>query len=130
MSIGIGTAKPGLGFLIGLAIVIDNLSEALSIGQLIRSQSGGEKREQVRRVLGWTALIGVALLGSALVGWFFLQGLSQSVLGFLLGSGAGGMFYLTVTDLVPEAEERHYQPSPAVSIAVGFMVIFILSGFL
>jgi zinc transporter, ZIP family len=72
----------------------------------------------------------LALLGSALVGWFFLQGLSQSVLGFLLDSGGGGMFYLTVTDLIPEAEERHYQQSAAVAIAVGFMLIFILSGFL
>lgn len=52
------------------------------------------------------------------------------MLGFLLGSGGGGMFYLTVTDLIPEAEERHYQQSAAVAIAVGFMLIFILSGFL
>jgi zinc transporter, ZIP family len=131
LSIGVGTAiKPGLGLLIGLAIVVDNLSEALSIGQLIRSEPEGEKREPMRRVLGWTGLIGAALLGAALVGWFFLQGLSERVLGLLLGIGGGGMFYLTITDLVPEAEERHYQQSAAVSIAVGFMLIFILSGFL
>jgi ZIP family zinc transporter len=37
ISIGVGAAiKPGLGLLIALAIVIDNLSEALSIGELIR----------------------------------------------------------------------------------------------
>jgi zinc transporter, ZIP family len=89
-SIGIGTAiKPGLGLLIGLAIVLDNLSEPPSIGLLIRNEPGGEKRGQLRRVLAWTGLSGAALLGSALVGWFFLQGLSQSVLGFLLGSAVG-----------------------------------------
>lgn len=130
LSIGIGTAiKPGLGLLIGLAIVVDNVSEALSIGEIIRSEQGNEKRGHVRRILGWTGLIGVALLGSALVGWFFLRGLSQPVLGFLLGMGGGGMFYLTITDLVPQAEERHYQQSAAISIAVGFMFIFILSEF-
>ena len=37
------------------------------------------------------------------------------------------MFYLTVTDLVPEAEERHYQQSAAVAIGAGFMAIFALS---
>jgi zinc transporter, ZIP family len=131
LSIGVGTAiKPGLGLLIGLAIVIDNLSEALSIGEIIRSEQAGQQHGQVRRILGWTGLIGIALLGSALVGWFFLRGLSEPVLGFLLGTGGGGMFYLTVTDLVPQAEERHYQQSAAISIAAGFMVIFILSGFL
>jgi ZIP family zinc transporter len=39
------------------------------------------------------------------------------------------MFYLTVTDLVPEAEERHYQQSAAVAIGIGFMAIFALSEF-
>ncbi|HSF23186.1 MAG TPA: hypothetical protein VLE20_03090 [Blastocatellia bacterium] len=84
LSIGIGTAiKPVLGLLIGLAIVVDNVSEALSIGEIIRSEQGNEKRGHVRRILGWTGLIG----------------------------------------------ERHYQQSAAISIAVGFMFIFILSEF-
>jgi ZIP family zinc transporter len=39
------------------------------------------------------------------------------------------MFYLTVTDLVPEAEQRHYQQSAAVAIGAGFMTIFALSHF-
>jgi ZIP family zinc transporter len=129
LSIGIGTAiKAGLGLLIGLAIVIDNLSEALSIGELIRGEQAGQRCGRVRRILGWTGLIGIALLGSALVGWFFLRGLSAPVLGLLIGSG--GMFYLTVTDLVPQAEKRHYQQSAAISIAAGFILIFILSRFL
>jgi len=83
----------------------------------------------VRRILGWTSLIGAALLGSALAGWFFLRGLPEPILGFLFGIGAGGMFYLTVTDLVPEAEEHHYQQSSALAMAGGFMIIFILSRF-
>ena len=40
------------------------------------------------------------------------------------------MFYLTITSLVPEAEEHHYQQSAAFSIAAGFMLIFVVSEFL
>jgi ZIP family zinc transporter len=131
LSIGIGAAiKPSLGLLVALAIVVDNMSEALSIGEIIRSEQGDQKCGQVRRILGWTGLIGAALLGSALAGWFFLRGLSPPVLGLLFGVGGGGMFYLTITDLVPQAEERHYQQSAALSIASGFIFIFTLSRFL
>jgi ZIP family zinc transporter len=130
LSIGVGAAiKPGLGLLIALAIVIDNLAEALSIGELIRDEQNDEKHRPAWRVLKWTGLIGISLLTSALVGWLLLRSLPQPVLGFLFALGGGGMFYLTVTDLVPEAEERHYQQSAALAIGAGFMTIFVLGHF-
>ena len=59
----------------------------------------------------------------------FLRGLSLCVLGFLFAVGGGGMLYLTVTDLLPEAKERHYQQSAALALATGFMTIFALGQF-
>jgi ZIP family zinc transporter len=130
LSIGVGAAiKPGLGLLVALAIVIDNLSEALSIGELIRNQPGDEQSRPGWRILKWTGLIGLSLFSSALAGWFLLRGLPASILGFLFGAGGGGMLYLTVTDLLPEAEERHYQQSAALALAAGFMAIFTLGQF-
>jgi zinc transporter, ZIP family len=68
-SIGVGAAiKPGLALLIALAIIIDNLAESLSIREIIRSESGRHKRPEARRILGWTCLIGLALLSSAMAG--------------------------------------------------------------
>jgi ZIP family zinc transporter len=64
-----------------------------------------------------------------MAGWFFFRGLPESVLGFLFAAGGGGMFYLTVTDLLPEAEERHYQQSAALAVGAGFMTIFVLGHF-
>jgi zinc transporter, ZIP family len=53
--------------------------------------------------------------------------LSDGVLGFLLAAGAGGMFYLTVTDLIPEAEEHQYQESSEIAVAAGFLTVFVFS---
>ena len=127
LSIGVGAAiKPDLGLIVAFAIVIDNLAEALSIGELIRSQSPQDRRGATWRILRWTGLIGVSLFGSAMAGWFFLRGLPQPLLGFLFALGGGGMFYLVVTDLLPEAEERQYQQSSALAVAAGFTAIFVI----
>jgi hypothetical protein len=109
LSIGVGAViKPGFALLIALAIIIDNLAESLSIGEIIRSERDGHKRREVWRILGWSGLIGFALLISALtLGGFFLKGLSEPVLGFLFGLGGGGILYPTISDLLPDAEERH-----------------------
>ena len=78
-------------------------------------------------MLGWTGLIGMALFVSAMCGWFFLRGLSPKTLGILLAGGAGAMFYLTVTQLVPEAESHQFEQSSAIAMAAGLLVIFSLS---
>jgi ZIP family zinc transporter len=109
---------------VGLAIVIDNVAESLSIGDLIRER-GGER--QARRIMGWTGLIGVALFVSAMAGFFLLKSLPQSILGLLLAAGAGAMFYLTMTELVPEAESHQFQQSSAIAAATGLLTIFTLS---
>lgn len=130
VSIGVGAAiNPNLGILIALAIVVDNLSEGLSVGELIRHEQNSRGHGTIQRILGWTSLIGGALLISAMGGWYFLRGLSPSILGFLIGTAGGGLFYLTITKLVPEAEERHYQQSSAFAIAIGFLFIFVLTKF-
>lgn len=125
LTIGVSAASdPRLGMIVGLAILIDNFGEALSIGELIRADGAARP---ARRILFWTGLIGLALFGSALAGWLLLRGLSPRILGFMLASGAGGMFYLTASDLVPEAESHHFNQSAAIATAAGFLLIFGLS---
>jgi ZIP family zinc transporter len=69
----------------------------------------------------------LSLLASAVAGWFLFRDLPDGVLGFLLAIGAGAMFYLTVTDLIPEAEGHQYQESAAIAVAGGFLTIFVFS---
>jgi len=125
VTIGVSAATdPTLGVMVGLAIAIDNVSEALSIGELVHARN---HPHPARRILFWTGLIGAALFVSAITGWLLLRDVPRAALAFLLASGAGGMFYLTVTTLVPEAESHHYNQSAAIATAAGFLLIFALS---
>lgn len=126
ITIGVGAViDPGVAMIIALAIAIDNVSEALSIGELARKEAKDSGYRA--RILKWTGLIGLALFTSAMAGWLVLRGINENILGFLLALGAGGMFYLTVTSLIPEAEEHQYLQSAAIAVGAGFLVIMILS---
>ncbi len=130
LSIGVGVAiQPGLAIIVAASIALDNLAEALSIGALIAEKDPGSVRTPAarRRVLRWTGAIGGALFGSSVISWLLLRSVSDDVLGLLIAVGAGGMFYLCVTELVPEAELRHYQQSSALAAAIGFAIILALS---
>lgn len=125
ITIGVGAAvDPSVALVVALAICIDNISEAMSIGELMWSERQEHAR---RRILKWTSLIGISLFVSALAGWLLLRGLPKPALGFLFATGAGGMLYLTVTDLIPEAEARQYEQSSAVATGAGFLLALILS---
>ena len=127
LTIGVSAASdPSLGILVGAAIALDNFTEALGIGELTRAQERGGDIAR-GRILKWTGLIGASLFGAALVGWYFLQGIAEAWLGFLTAVGAGGMVYLTVTDLVPEADKYQYQQSAAVAFGAGFLLAFVVS---
>lgn len=128
IAIGAGTVvQPSIGLLVGLAIAIDNLSEGLSIGELLRTEVNGRTGANVREIIGWTSTIGIALVSSSVAGWLLLRDVPDVILSLLLATGAGGMFYLTVTDLLPKAEARQYQESSAIATGLGFLLILVIS---
>jgi len=65
----------------------------------------------------FVALLVIVALGMASLG---LAGCNEK-------SGDDGAGLLTVTDLVPGAEERQYQQSGALATAVGFLILLVLS---
>jgi ZIP family zinc transporter len=130
VTIGVGAAiLPGSAALVALGIAIDNLSEGVSIGEMIREEEGSGQRP-VGRVLGWTSLVAGSLVISTILGWLALRGLPQQALGFIFALGGGGLLYLTLTNLVPAAEQRQYQRSSALAAGCAFALIFVLSGLL
>ncbi len=110
--------------MIGAAIFLDNLVEGASIAEIIRvEQPDGANRQ----IFAWTGLIRLALFFSATVGWLFLRYIPGGVMGTLLAVGAGGMFYLVVTDLLPRSAKTQYQQSAALAAATGFLLVFTMS---
>jgi ZIP family zinc transporter len=110
--------------MIGVAIMLDNVVEGMSIAEIIRAEEG---ENASRSIYIWTWLIGLALFSSATVGWTFLRDIAPSMLGVLLAFGAGGMFYLTIADLLPRSAKTQYQQSAALAVAAGFLLIFALT---
>lgn len=128
LTIGVSVAlAPAVGLVVALAIVLDNLSEGLAIGQLFRDEAKGDVAEARRKALGWTATIGLALFVPALIAWFVLRDISDPIHGMLVASGAGAMLYLTLSDLLPEGQERQYQQSAALAAGASMAVILVLS---
>jgi ZIP family zinc transporter len=124
LSIGVGAAfDPGIGIVVAAAIVVDNFAVSLSVGEMTRENPDVRGRDELFRVLRWTGLLGVTLFLATLAGFFLLGRLPPHVLGFSFAAGAGVMFYQTVTDLVPEAEDRHYRRSAALAAAAGFLAL-------
>jgi ZIP family zinc transporter len=128
LAIGAGLAvEPEVGVLIGAAIAIDNLCEGLSIGELVLASSGLRRTQAVvARTLRWCTLVGAALFVASLGGWLALRDAAEPVLGALLATGAGGMLYLTVTQLVPPGQARQYEGSAALATWLGFALMLLL----
>ncbi len=124
LSIGVGAAfDPGIGIVVASAIVVDNFAVSLSVGELTRENPEVRGRAELARVLRWTGLLGITLFLATLAGFFVLGRLPLPLLGFSFAAGAGVMFYQTLTDLVPEAEDRHYRRSAGLAAAAGFLAL-------
>jgi ZIP family zinc transporter len=120
----------GTGLVVGLAIALDNISEALSIGEMVfDTDKGKPKQEQRWEVMKWTGLIGISLFVSAVGGYFLLSKLPEFWQGSLTALGAGAMFYLATTGLVPEAESHQFEKSSGLATAAGFMAMIMITQF-
>jgi len=124
--IGVTAAVGGsTGLVVALAIAVDNISEALSIGELVLNEEGDSNKS--RAVMFWTGLIGVSLAVSAFAGYLLLKDIPPEWQGTLTALGAGAMFYVATGGLVPEADENQFQQSGALATAAGFLTILVIA---
>ncbi|KKB12920.1 zinc/iron permease [Devosia geojensis] len=125
ITLGAGAAvNTSTAIVIGIALIVDNISEAMSLGALALD---GKEEKPKKATMWWTSTVGVSLFVSAMAGWFILRGLPQWAIGALLALGAGAMFNLTIADMIPEADSHQYQRSSAIATAGGFLVAMVLA---
>ncbi len=124
--IGVSAAIGGAtGLIVALAIALDNVSEALSIGELTKNDDRVKNKN--RDILIWTSIIGAALVVSAFAGFLLLRGLPAEWQGFLTAIGAGAMFYIAIVGLIPEAESYQFEQSGGLAAAAGFLTMLVLT---
>lgn len=128
LTIGVSlSVAPSLAIVVGLAIFVDNISEGLAIGELFRQEARGDVSRARRPAFVWTTIIGLALFVPAVLGWLLIRDLTAEVQGVLVAAGGGAMVYLTLSDLLPEAQERHYQQSAAVAAGAALILVLVFS---
>jgi zinc transporter, ZIP family len=124
--IGVSAAVGGsTGLIVAIAIAVNNVSEALSIGELAFDEA--EIKHKRRQVLIWTGVIGLALVVSAFAGFLLLRGIPAEWRGFLTAVGAGAMFYLATAGLIPEAESHQFEQSGGLAAAAGFLTMLVIA---
>ncbi|HVM30674.1 MAG TPA: hypothetical protein VM305_07915 [Candidatus Limnocylindrales bacterium] len=129
VTIGVAAVlDPALAVVVSLAVLINNLGEATAIGEMFREEHKGRVAAARGPTLRWTGTIAVVMVGSALLAWLLLRDLPEAGLAMLVALGAGGLLYLTLSDLVPHAQQRHYQHSGALAGGAGFALILVVAG--
>jgi zinc transporter, ZIP family len=113
------------GISIAIAVGIDALTEGISIDELVLSEHESPEGG-FGRVLKWCIVIAGSIFLTAILGWFALRGMPDSVLAFLFALGDGAMPYLAATQLVSTAHKYHYQGSSSLAVAPGFLAILVL----
>lgn len=126
-AIGLGAAGDvRLGLIIALTIAVDNFAEGLAIGAVMQNRGRARKRAMAR-TLGWTSLIGGTVVVAALTAWVLFSGAGREVVAILLSFVAGGLLYLTITQIIPGAQVLRHEREVGISAGLGFIAVLVLS---
>lgn len=94
-------SDPALGVSIAIAIAIHNIPEGISVSVPIYYATGSKKKALV-----YSFLSGLAEPFGALIGYFVLRSFfNDMVFGFLFGTVAGIMVYISIDELLPTSRK-------------------------
>ena len=114
-------------FAIGLAAAIAVLLHKLPVGittTAIMLHSGFKRRKTVR--LAW--MVALATPVGAMLAYFFMQGLGDNALGYMLAFSTGSLIYVGASDLLPETH-KNFNKVNIFLVLVGVALVYFVSYF-
>lgn len=108
-----------LGIAIGIAIAIHNIPEGIAVSIPIYYSTGSRKKAFVYSFLSGLAEPLGALLGFAIIYWFF----NDVVFSVVLASVAGIMVFISLDELLPAAREYGHYHLAAYGLVAGMAVM-------
>jgi ZIP family zinc transporter len=110
-----------LGMAIALAIAIHNIPEGVAVSIPIFYATGNRRKAFVYSFLSGLAEPVGALIGYAVISWFF----NDMVFGILFASVAGIMVFISLDELLPTAREYGQHHLAAYGLVLGMMVMAV-----
>lgn len=121
VGVAFGSGEPGLGILMAVAISIHNIPEGIAVSLPLRAEG----------VSGWKC-VGWAIVSSlpqpiATIPAYLAVVAFRPLLPFAFGLAAGAMFFLVLSEMIPESRATETQRnSSALAGMIGFLVMMVL----
>jgi len=114
-------SNPALGISIAIAIALHNIPEGISVSVPIYYATGSKKK-----ALFYSFISGLAEPFGALIGYFVLRSLfNDMVFGFLFGTVAGIMVYISIDELLPTSRKYGKEHQEIYGFIAGMAVMAV-----
>lgn len=119
-----GLAEPELAIPIAIAIAIHNIPEGIAVSVPISYGTGSKKKAFLLSFLsGLAEPVGALVAYLVLIIFFQGSGIPHALFGFLFGSVAGIMVFISIDELLPTAEEYGHHHYSIYGFVVGMAVM-------
>ncbi|MEP7233861.1 MAG: ZIP family metal transporter [Ignavibacteriota bacterium] len=114
----VSTAKPAMGFLISVAVLLHKIPEGLTVASvMVAGKRSTKEAMNAGYILGLSTILG------ALVVFFFVT-IDETLIGFLFAFSAGAALYVGACDLIPEINKTRGRKAP-ILVFLGMMFFYL-----
>lgn len=122
IAIGIGfEISKNIGLIAALGVLSHEIPEGISSMSILLHAGMAKKK-----AIAYSSIVAVATPVGAVLTFFFLKNITQSLLGIFLAIAAGTFIYIAASDLVPETHERISNIN-AIILLIGVALVYSLS---